>query len=178
MSSKVIAKCDLCNKNYYYVFGFSKELALFDIFLSKYEKEQVDLFVEDKFIEYFNKEMNENSNEYQQLTEEKKKELLKQNYHSILEFFQEDEIKLIKSNILISHELEFYPVITVNENPTEREIFNIPLIKLFFLNGKKYNREYDTNTIWYVQFTKDQKQITCPYHLKMTANVIAEGNPN
>ncbi|WP_435129486.1 hypothetical protein ACR82Z_04750 [Mycoplasma sp. 6243] len=174
MASYVTAKCNKCGRTSHYIFGFSEDLRLFDLFLSEYKKVQKDLFKEEEFYKYFNDLFNKDIVEYQKLTDQEKNDILKHNYQNILNFFWEEEIKMIKKNILTGYELELYPVVILSKPKEERDILNVPLLKVKFLDGSEYNRRYNPQQSQYVQFSKDQKLLTCPYELKLTAENINE----
>ncbi|QKT05189.1 hypothetical protein [Mycoplasma sp. OR1901] len=173
MASKVTAHCAKCNINYTYLFGESDQLILFNIFLDEYKKSQIELFDKEKFINYFKPIFLENIQEFKEFSEEKQLELLNDNYAKILNFFFPEEIELIKKNIVMNHNIEVFPIINTNLTETERSIISVPIMKIKFLTGEEYVRQY-SNNVAYVQFTPDQQFLTCPVHLDLTAQFISE----
>ncbi|SJZ54224.1 hypothetical protein [Mycoplasmopsis verecunda] len=172
MGSIVKAHCSECNETYTYVFGLVQDLMPYQTFLNLYAKKQKDLFSEDIFKEVLYDEL-ETDIMFMLKDKEEQEEILNRNYKNVLNFFSEEEKKLIKSNILLSGEIESYPVFRLDSDPSKREIYNVPLVKLKFMNADEYTRTYNPY-VYYVQFTEEHDRLTCPRHGKLTAELVSE----
>ncbi|WP_027121475.1 hypothetical protein [Mycoplasma leonicaptivi] len=173
MALRVNGVCEICLKEWAYLFGKTNSFEEFDYFLKMYETKQIDLFNKDNFYKVYHQDMLENFDIYQKSDENQRKEILEKNYDNIINFFYQEEINLIKKNILRTHNIEVFTVFNMSLPPQEREFLYVPLLDLSFLDGTTYSRKYDDNTL-YANFKKDHSYLGCPRCEAMSVKYINE----
>ncbi|MHA3828262.1 hypothetical protein [Mycoplasma sp. Z1473D] len=173
MGSIVKAHCPQCDKTFTYVFGLVQDLLPYQMFINLFAKKQVDLFKEDIFKKVMYEEL-ETDLAFMLKEKEEQEKILNENFKNINAFFSPEEKQLMKTNIVLSGSVESYPVFRLDTEPTQREIYNVPLVKIKFMNGQAlYERKYN-NFVYYVQFAADHSVLTCPAHGKLCAEFQSE----
>ncbi|WP_025755224.1 hypothetical protein [Mycoplasmopsis cricetuli] len=172
MAQQVLARCEICNYEFKYIFGIPRELFFVEMFLESWKKEQKNLFDFQNFKNTFEGQVNLAIQMNDQLNKE---EILTKNFKFIKSFFNSEEKELLINNFLLEYELEIYPVILKNElNFSTRKIYQIPLFEFNFFKYGKYKRVY--KNVLYIQFNSEQTYLTCPNDLKLSCKKISEQN--
>ncbi|WP_322901472.1 hypothetical protein [Mycoplasmopsis felis] len=161
MSVKIYGKCNICLRNWMYMFGFDKSLEIYSSFLEDFKKFQKNLLDKNEFDEFYKDKINQ----------ENKEEILNLNYMNIMEFFTQQEKELLKNKILIDYKIEYTSVFKLNDIADYREVFVIPIIQFKFLNSEFYQRQYDYD-IKFVEYDVQNNLLTCPYDLKLSSQII------
>ncbi|VEU76289.1 hypothetical protein [Mycoplasmopsis columboralis] len=167
MLDKVKTYCDLCQDNYDFYFGLPKDMQNYGWFLNEIVQKQKNLVDWEVF-----------KNEYQKdrewfYTIEGYKSTFKDFHNMILDFFNDEEKKLLKTEILLSFDLSIYPAILKDDVNSEiYELMHVPLVEFNFLGNKQYSRSYPK--LLFVQFNEEQSIFTCPKDLKMSAKRLYE----
>ncbi|UWV84324.1 hypothetical protein [Mycoplasmopsis felis] len=54
MSVKIYSKCNICSRNWMYMFGFDKSLEIYSLFLEDFKKFQKNLLDKNEFMNFIN----------------------------------------------------------------------------------------------------------------------------
>ncbi|MFV8414209.1 hypothetical protein ACNQ2I_02200 [Mycoplasma sp. Z355B] len=172
MGSIVKAHCPECNYTYTYVFGLVQDLMPYQMFINLFAKRQKDLFDKETFKAVMYEEL-ETDIMFMLKEKAEQEQILEENFKNINNFFSEEEKQLMKSNIVLGGEVESYPVFRIDVEPKNRELYNVPLVKLQFMNKELYQRKYN-QYVYYVQFAPDHSVLTCPKHQELCAEFESE----
>ncbi|WP_129620371.1 hypothetical protein [Mycoplasmopsis gallinacea] len=150
--------------------GLVGEIFIIDQFLRIWKTKQKNFFQRENFDNDFVSFIKENK-VFDGVSESEIQTQLDVVYKFVNGFFNPREKELLTKNILLSHQVEITPVVNSDLEESKREVANIPILKLEFLNEKPYIREYSRNVL-YLQYNETLKAFICPRSLQFNAVVI------
>lgn len=170
MGTRVYTLCNYCNDEHIYIIGLVGEIFIIDQFLRIWKTKQKNFFQRENFDNDFVSFIKENK-VFDGVSESEIQTQLDVVYKFVNGFFNPREKELLTKNILLSHQVEITPVVNSDLEESKREVTNIPILKLEFLNEKPYIREYSKNVL-YLQYNETLKAFICPRSLQFNAVVI------
>ncbi|QIW62097.1 hypothetical protein [Mycoplasmopsis gallinacea] len=169
MGARVYTLCNYCNDEHIYIIGLVGEIFIIDQFLRIWKTKQKNFFQRENFDNDFVSFIKENK-VFDGVSESEIQTQLDVVYKFVNGFFNPREKELLTKNILLSHQVEITPVVNSDLEESKREVTNIPILKLEFLNEKPYIREYSKNVL-YLQYNETLKAFICPRSLQFNAVV-------
>ncbi|UUM19796.1 MULTISPECIES: hypothetical protein [unclassified Mycoplasma] len=167
MVDKVKAYCKKCDQYFEFYFGLARELEKITWFLNSIIKTQKNLLDLNVFIKTFQEEVSVSNKFFGTNTD------LVKEHQEIIDFFSDEEKRLLKVHPLISFDLSVYPVVFEAQLEQEkRNVFHLAMLGMHFIGKKQYYRTYPG--VLYIQFNQEQNMFTCPNHLELIAERVNE----